>query len=115
MSHDPLCPVSPAALADLDDYCCANCNRDDIPPWERVCICDRLRACEQRVRQDEQQKIRSAHLTGIQVSEVNKAYVSGYKRALDAAREAVAALHIDYPSGVTAALAAIDALREAQK
>lgn len=31
--------------------------------------------------------------------------------ALDAAREAVAALQIDYPSGVTAAIAAIDALR----
>ena len=95
--------------------------------FDAVCMCDRLRACEQRVRKDEQQKIRSAHLTGIQVSEVNKAYVSGYERALDAARKAVAALPFVSPAhyGKDAliagaqpdfvrrdVLAAIDALRE---
>lgn len=88
------------------------------------CICPSLRACEQRVRENERQKIRTSYLTGIQVSEVNKAYVSGYSRALDAAREAVAALIPRFTqtdgwlmgqeiwAALDIALAAIDALRE---
>ena len=30
-------------------YCCSECDPGVTPPWEQDCICDRLRACEQRV------------------------------------------------------------------
>ena len=84
-------------------------------PQSRVCICDALRACEWRVREDEREY----------KGDIDTAYGQGWDEALDAAREAIAALP---PSplperwGVRTAmnfrgdvLAAIDALREGQK
>ena len=72
--------------------------------WEHGCICDRLRACEQRVREG-WYEIQS------------ETWEQGYKYALDAAREAVAALrpkqdgwHPDGDAVLRLALAAIDAL-----
>ena len=85
------------------------------PDYSAPCMCDRLRALEQRVREDE------FSYNG----DIDTAYGQGWDEALDAAREAVAALP---PSplperwGVRTAmnfrgdvLAAIDALREGQK
>lgn len=88
---------------------------DHLPecPWADrgyafPCICDRLRACEQRVFQE-------------QIKGRQHDMVMAYLRGLDAAREAVAALPISggftTPEGrfeevlKTDALAAIDALR----
>ena len=77
---------------------------------EGPCICDRLRACEQRV-----------------YDERNEAWVkkcrASERHALDAAREAVAGLPVikewweakgDYVHGIEDALAAIDALKGEQ-
>lgn len=66
------------------------------------CICDRLRACEQRVLKD-------------LVPNLTLADMQGYNRALTAAREAVrhvlGPMDTDDPGQRDAALAAIDALR----
>lgn len=76
-----------------------------------VCICDRLRACEQRVRVNERDWR-------------DQAFGIGYAAALDAAREAVAALpytdNYDHECQWETviredAMAAIDALREEKK
>lgn len=81
-------------------------------PWNattnpQVCICDRLRACEQRVADD----IWGAIREGSQ-------YKSGFEGGLDAARDAVAAVSVGgqhfwavgFRDGTEQALAAIDAL-----
>ena len=78
---------------------------------ELHCICDRLRACEQRVREEER--------GGAPVAAIELAgYTRGYGEALDAARKAVAAL-IVFPQPVAPtledALGAINALREGNK
>ncbi len=87
----------------------------DPPAW---CICDELRACEARVREDE----RSNNFTPDDFSE---AMTDSYRRGLDAAREAAAAVEGGYsvppemPVGAFVKamrreyLAAIDALRKA--
>lgn len=82
----------------------------DPIPYERPCICDRLRQCEQRVADE----IWGALREGSQ-------YKSGFEGALDAAREAVNAL-IGWQHGIAMtaitkadATAAIDALREEKK
>jgi hypothetical protein len=75
-----------------------------------ACICDRLRACEARVRGDWEMSNGPAF-------EFSRGYVKG----LDAARDAVAAVDPDAPGGnmdyginvQRRALAAIDALRDA--
>lgn len=64
-----------------------------------ACICPSLRACEQRVLEDEFSY----------KGDIDTAYGQGWDAALDAAREAVAAL--PRLTGVEAALAAIDTLR----
>lgn len=76
-------------------------------PWNaatnpQVCICDRLRACEQRVLRD---AVNSDAVRGaIRIAE---------QRTLDAAREAVAAeCHHDDPNEWCIYVAAIDELRE---
>ena len=73
------------------------------------CICDRLRACEQRIRLADDDY---AYVAGQAEADGRR---RGWNEALDAAREAVAALDIGrdvrYGSHVHA-LAAIDALRE---
>lgn len=87
---------------------CSDCCGSSSPC--RYCICDRLRACEQRVEN------RFHFYTGPDV------YASGYTAALDAAREAVEALppsSLPERWGIRTAmnfrgdvLAAINALRE---
>lgn len=82
----------------------------DAEVW---CICDRLRACEERLRE------------GWCISSCgNTHYTIGYEEGLDAARDAVAAQHLrtedgqilrqggDWEHAVDRALAAIDALRD---
>ena len=70
-SHLPECP-------DSDDDWLANW-------WDAIpCICDRLRACEQRV-QARYSKYLNADDEG--------SYAAGYREALDAAEAAVAAQH----------------------
>ena len=85
----------------------------DPPAW---CICDELRACEQRVRKDEQSHFLTRYLLGRNGG--------GYRRGLDAAREAVLgakAIDVAYGRGLdepaqfiwlNQAISAIDALRE---
>ena len=88
-------------------------HESDPPAW---CICDELRACEERVREDEQSNNFSPdiHWDGMAES---------YQRGLDAAREALfgaKAIDVYYGRGLDEppqfiwlnnALAAIDALR----
>lgn len=82
--------------------------------WDgKPCICERLRACEQRVRDEER--------AGAPVAMIELAgYSRGYAAGVQAAREAVAAIpHWDEDSGESLfracdkdnVLAAIDALR----
>lgn len=103
--HLPECPL----LEPCDDevaehgYCsmqhgvfCIHCQR-----W---CVCDRLRACEQRVRDKHSQP------------DAYRGWVKGYAAGLDAARKAVRAIPMDDMCCMCptdkALTAAIDALRE---
>lgn len=72
--------------------------------WDgKPCICDRLRACEQRVREEDRALIAVEQTT---LAELN----AEYRKGLDAAREAVERVSTLFePLGP--ALAAIDALR----
>ena len=88
-----------------------------------ACHCSALRACEARVLGDHEEYNRGydAALRAYQPISVTEAYDNGYTAALDAARDAVAALgHVvdcmwsheeDLPCPHEEALAAIDALR----
>ena len=73
-----------------------------------TCVCSRLRACEQRVRDEERALVAVEQTT---LAELN----AEYRKGLDAAHEAVAAVGIrkdtSYDMRVQA-LAAIDALKE---
>lgn len=85
--------------------CCMNMT--DAPP-DGHCICDRLRVCEQRVREEERRNvIGSVSLAAIGEANVQQ-YHLGYAAALSAARDAVKQAWVDSPAD---ALAAIDALR----
>ena len=87
-----------------------------------ACICPSLRACEQRVR-DEALKAEYLRYEEAAIRDQDAAYRKGYAAALDAAREAVAALsviddlNLDVPEVIRRvhALAAIDTLREEAK
>ena len=89
------------------------CWAKDPSDPEAWCICDELRACEQRVRKDEQSHFLTRYLLGRNGG--------GYQRGLDAAREAVVALcwRKQYEGFVSTVdpqrvLAAIDALKESK-
>lgn len=91
--HLPECPV-------LDSLPFIDEGWDEGP-----CICDRLRACEQRVFQE-------------QIEGRQHDMVMAYLRGLDAAREAVAAVGVRKDTSHdmrVQALAAIDALREEKR
>ena len=86
------------------------------------CICDWLRACEQRVRDEILTAAYESAPSQVRQDEVARLYNIGFADALDAAREAVAALryHLSLPLDDTViyrtdALAAIDALRTGQE
>ena len=108
MSHLPECPCNEARY-----------QRMEAPMYGLLCICDRLRACEQRVREEERALIAVEQTT---LAELN----AEYRKGLDAAREALELLPVSlvdtrfdpdderrYMQAVrlTTALAAIDALR----
>lgn len=88
--------------------------------WEsQRCICEELRACEQRISKEALQDAKARESNGI-------TWAQAYSAALDAAREAVNALasttvefHGPLPVvhnvRITDALATIDALREEHK
>lgn len=64
--------------------------------WEsQRCICEELRACEQRVRADERQHMAAKYL--VSDREQWEAEQRAYAAGLDAAREAVAAIHMPDP------------------
>ena len=118
MDHLPECPLVEACNDEIPEhgYCsmqhgmfCIHCHQ-----W---CICDALRACEQRVKRFGRPLW---HLKG-----ATWGHEQGWNEALDAAREAVAGLRTYGDHGevippdeeaaviyVTDALAAIDALKE---
>lgn len=85
------------------------------------CICDRLRACEQRVNSSnltlwDRTQEQSQHMI---TSGLGIAWKDGFKEGLDAAREAVEAVDPPseayddwHPKGKRLALSAIDTLRE---
>ncbi len=89
-------------------------HQSDPPAW---CICDELRACEERVREDER-------LNNFTPDDFSHAMTESYQRGLDAAREAVlgakaidvaADRAFDEPAQfiwLNNALSAIDALRK---
>ena len=89
-------------------------NDDDTYGWRRWCICDELRACEQRIRLADDDY---AYVAGQAEADGRR---RGWNEALDAAREAVKGVNWFNDEGkmlnaivATAdALAAIDALRE---
>ena len=80
---------------------------DGDPIYDTLCICDRLRACEARVRDE-------MPASGADATWYLLGQRKGRTEALDAARDAVAAVHV-WNEGQVAirveALAAIDALR----
>lgn len=94
------------------------CNQRETV-WQKAhysgveCICDALRACEQRMLDDD--VLAAAH-------HGQKGYEIGFRKGLDAAREAVETVWTDDPSwdgtnwnnALYEALAAIDALKEKQ-
>lgn len=88
-------PECPEINEKPDWYCCEDC---DPGPWDD-CICDWLRACEQRVR-EEWYEVQS------------ETWEQGYKYALDAARGAVARLQHKPGASIANAVSAIDALSE---
>ena len=99
--HLPECCLAPHVC---DVNLCQRCHS--------FCICNQLRACEERV-----------HETAYQAGKAYGLNVNGYTRGLDAARKAVEGLdlHGCMPRGsircnciVTSILAAIDALRDAK-
>ena len=103
--HMPECPwptepCSHTPMQDREPLLCMDCLTE--------CICDRLRACEER-KDAEWQRALNAELQ----------YAVGYSDALDAAREAVDAIKDEYIGdkykyerlALRVALAAIDALR----
>ncbi len=105
--HLPECPMLEPCSADTTQHCYCS-RRNTCIHDEMECICERLRACEKRMLDDD---VFSAAYHG------QKGYDVGYAAALGAAWEAVAAL----PKGGMGqrahelwrnALAAIDALRE---
>ena len=94
MDHDPLCYV-----AKNGGNCC---------PWMPECDCQCMCDWILEIRNDEQSKTEDIHN-----ALAEKMFKLGYDRALRKAREAVATL--PRLTGVEAALAAIDALREEKK
>ena len=108
--HLPECFM--AARLGVDTYA-----PDVLAQMKRAgCICNRLRACEQRVRMEDDDY---AYVSAQAEADGRR---RGWVEALDAAREAVAASSGHYDLcicdecyGTDAALAAIDALREEQK
>ena len=115
----------PECIHPQRDYPCSWCQEIDC---ECPCVCDRLRACEQRVRDEILTAAYESAPAQVRQDEVARLYNIGFADALDAAREAVAALEplLDVEKGMggydccgcatvgylwTDALAAIDALR----
>lgn len=116
--HMPECPLLEPCSADTPNH--GFCSRQNAIciHCERQCICDRLRACEERVF--------ALHpewtVTGMckpecaacrRLTELITEWEYGYEKGIDAAREAVAALP-EYRMRDTC-IAAIDELREEKK
>lgn len=68
MTHEPECPGTTHTWDDDEYYCCADCNPGVVPPWERNCICEKVRSAYQRGWTD-----RGNALT------VNEHYIKGYR------------------------------------
>ena len=98
-NHLPECPHSEPALS---------------PGFLVMCICVRLRACEQRIRLADDDY---AYVAGQAEADGRR---RGWNEALDAARKAVGDLphpmiDVECECGACAALTAIDALRKEKK
>ena len=104
--HLPECPMANGCKHDYYNdppIQCADCGES--------CICDRLRACEQRVSSEFLTPMALA-FTGMS----DPRYAKGYAAGLDAAREAVGSMVIEIVGNSAAtvgqAVSVIDALRE---
>lgn len=94
-AHLPECPMKPIAEAPVDFH-------QHFPD----CICPALRACEQRVREEESRNvIGSVSLAAIGEANLQQ-YQLGYTAGLDAAREAVDRLASDMAKWSSAETAA---------
>ena len=108
MDHLPECP------APLCDYFDPKGKCMGYEDCEHLCCCAALRACEQRVRMEDDDY---AYVSAQAEADGRR---RGWSEALDAAREAVAGLkrHVEFPGAPVNYihpdffLAAIDALRE---
>ena len=101
--HEPECPCIDKAEHPDGCLCCEVAS---------PCICDRLRACEQRVRN---QDIATHHADLKEAKALLASRDEAWFAGVDAAREAVAALRTtayESSSPWQRALSAIDALRE---
>lgn len=94
----------------LPECWCSNCTHPHVCGDCRDCMCDELRACEQRVLAGDERWIKASTEANHRI-----AYRLGHDAALDAAREAVmqalGPMDCEDPDQYLTALAAIDALR----
>lgn len=108
IDHLPECPLLEPCSADIPQH--GFCSRQNIIciHCERECICDRLRACEQRVTDQ-------VNLEWAEISVDDEVRI--WNEALDAARDAVEEwlTYIEYEHLLREGRAAIDALREEKK
>jgi hypothetical protein len=117
--HLPECPMLEPCSADTTQHC--YCSRQNACIHDEMeCICDRLRACEQRVAEETEAAMmeffywkpsppHDQHYFADNIC----AYCVGHREALDAAAQRVAALP-EYAMRDACGLA-IDALREEKK
>ena len=118
MNHLPECGYTPEQLG----FGGINSGIDSTQPFisGHPCICDRLRACEQRVNSSNltmwdrtQEQAQQMVTSGLGI-----AWKDGFKEGINAAREAVAALQMGVLTTVDLllkrqdALAALDTLKE---
>ena len=78
----------PECIHPQRDYPCSWCQEIDC---ECPCVCDRLRSCEQRVRDEILTAAYESAPAQVRQDEVARLYNIGFADALDAAREAVLA------------------------
>ena len=103
-------PECPQIFGKPDWYCCEDC---DPGVWDD-CICDRLRACERRVLEEEQSHLPAVLFGNGDEKAVLQIRHMAYAAGVQAARDAVAGVAVRKDTSHdmrVQALAAIDALR----
>ena len=106
----------PECIHPQRDYPCSWCQEIDC---ECPCVCDRLRSCEQRVRDEILTAAYESAPAQVRQDEVARLYNIGFADALDAARERIMRLPYEIDEEILVdrdeVIGWIDALREEQK